>query len=104
MKTISLSRSASCLSLAIAMAVVANVASAQPAVKKMQAADPARWTQVDVTPAQKLSTARKEAVNAQQQSLEDCKSLPSARFAECSAEAHTNYRNDMTDIRNRFGV
>lgn len=104
MKIVNLTRSMSYLSIALGMLVCGTYAHAQSTVKTMMTQDPARWTQEDVTLAQKLSTARKEAVNAQQQSLDDCRSLPSARTAECRAEAHKNYQNDMADIRNRFGV
>lgn len=66
--------------------------------------EPARWTQEDLTPEQKLSTAKTEAVNAQQQFMDECKRLATSLRAACIAETKKSYQIDMADIHKRFGV
>lgn len=67
-------------------------------------ADPARWTQEDVTPEQKFNTARNEAVAAQQIALEHCKSLPISDHALCLAQSRLEFEKEMTDLKNKFGI
>lgn len=64
--------------------------------------DPPRWTREDVTRQQKHSTATKEAVAAQQQSIDECRKLPVAEQSECITNARAAYRQEMETIRNRF--
>ena len=64
--------------------------------------EPARWTQEDVTRQHKISTATKEAVAAQQQSIDECKKLATTMQAECIANARVAYRQDMEAIRIKF--
>jgi hypothetical protein len=92
----------------IASAIFAVLASgtaaqAQPVANKVPMPEPARWTQEDVTTAQKMSTARKEAVNAQQSSIENCKMLAVAQQQACVMEARVNYQNDVAAMNKRFG-
>ena len=49
---------------ALSITCVALPLAAQTLITGVNAPDPARWTQEDVTRAQKLSTAQKEATNA----------------------------------------
>ncbi len=67
-------------------------------------ADPARWTQEDITPEQQYETARKESVAAQQIALAFCKTLPVADQAICLAQARVEYAKEMADIKVRFGI
>ena len=102
MKTITLKRLTHYATIGISIFACTTAANAQTyGVDTM--VEPARWTQEDVTFEQKLSTATKEAVNAQQQSLDDCKVLAAAKTPACNAEARTNYKLDMDNISKRFG-
>jgi hypothetical protein len=67
-------------------------------------AEPARWTQEDVTPEQKYETARKESVAAQQVAVDMCKTLPQIDQAVCLAQTRLEYAKEMADIKARFGV
>lgn len=67
-------------------------------------ADPARWTQEDVTPEQKFDTARKEAVAAQQIALDYCKSLPVSDQALCLAQSKLEFEKELADIKSKFGI
>jgi len=67
-------------------------------------ADPARWTQEDVTPEQKYETARKESVAAQQVALDLCNKMPQADQALCLAQTRLEYEKEMADIKAKFGV
>jgi hypothetical protein len=66
-------------------------------------ADPARWTQEDVTPEQKYETARKESVAAQQVALDLCKKMPQTDQALCLAQTRLEYEKEMADIKAKFG-
>jgi hypothetical protein len=103
MKTLTLSRYASCLALGISLVIYMGAVAAQPMSGSNVVPDPLRWTQEDVTPAQKLSTATKEAVNAHAQFMNDCKSQSAARYAACAAEVDKNYELERAEIRRRFG-
>lgn len=67
-------------------------------------ADPARWTQEDVTPEQKYETARKESVAARQIALDFCKTLPLADQSLCLAQTRLEYEKEMADIKVKFGI
>lgn len=69
-----------------------------------RSAEPARWTQEDVTQEQKFDTARKEAVAAQQIALENCKSLPMSDQALCLAQSRLEFEKEMRDTRATFGI
>ncbi len=86
-----------------AMLATGTAAIAQPVVKTVPMQEPARWTQEDVTVAQKMSTARKEAVNGQQYSLDACKELPLPQQQACVKEARMNYQKDLNAMNMRFG-
>lgn len=104
MKTLTLSRYASVLALGISLVIYMGAAAAQPMSATSITPEPPRWTQADVTPAQKLSTSTKEAVNAHAQFMNDCKSQPAAQYAACTAEVHKNYEFERAEIRRRFGT
>ena len=104
MKTIVLKRLTHYVTIGVSVLACSTAANAQSYGTGTKMEEPARWMQEDVTFEQKLSTATKEAVNAQQQSLDDCKLLAAAKVTECNAEARMNYRKDMDDISKRFGA
>jgi len=64
--------------------------------------EPARWTQEDVTLQQQYSTAYKEATNAQQQFLDECKTLPTNQRNDCIASVRLTYNQEMAAIRLKF--
>ena len=67
-------------------------------------AEPARWTQEDVTPEQKYETARKESVAAQQVAVDMCKTLPPIDQPVCLAQTRLEYVKEMSEINARFGI
>ena len=67
-------------------------------------ADPARWTEEDITPEQKYETARKESVAAQHIALTYCKTLPIADQALCNAQARLEFEKELAEIKIRFGM
>ncbi|MCM0036058.1 MAG: hypothetical protein NBV66_09745 [Burkholderiaceae bacterium] len=69
-----------------------------------RSADPARWTQEDVTQEQKFDTARKEAVAAQQIALDYCKTLAISDQALCLAQSKLAFEKEMADIKTTFGI
>ena len=88
---------------ALSLVCVAAPLAAQTLMPGASASDPARWTQEDVTRAQKLSTAQKEATNAQQASIDDCASKPMNTRQACVAQARMHYAEDEAAIRKTFG-
>ena len=88
---------------ALSLLCVAAPLAAQTLAPNVNASDPARWTQEDVTRAQKLSTAQKEAVNAQQATIQSCASQPVNTRPACVAEARMHYAEDEAAIRQTFG-
>jgi len=89
---------------ALSIACVALPLAAQTLVPGVNGPDPARWTQEDMTRAQKLSTAQKEAVNAQQASIDDCASKPMNTRQACVAQARMYFAEDEAAIRKTFGA
>lgn len=83
-------------------ASIATPSAAQSVQTYVQMEEPARWTQEDITPQQKLTTATKEAIAAQQQSIQNCQILDPAPRATCIALARTTYREEMALIRAHF--
>lgn len=69
----------------------------------LQMQEPARWTQEDVTTAQKYSTATKESNAALYESLKNCQILDVSLRASCTAQARGSYNEEMAAIRIRFG-
>ena len=67
-------------------------------------ADPARWTQEDVTQEQKYETARKESLAAHQIAQDYCKSLPKADQALCLAQSRLEFEKELSDIKTKFGI
>ena len=85
------------------LTVTMNTPSAAQSVQTyIQIEEPARWTQEDITPQQKLSTATKEAIAAQQQSIQNCQILDPTPRAACIALARITYKEDMAFIRTQF--
>jgi hypothetical protein len=69
-----------------------------------RSADPARWTQEDVTQEQKFDTARKESLAAQQIARDYCRSLPVSDQALCLAQSKLEFEKEMADIKTKFGI
>lgn len=69
-----------------------------------RSADPARWTQEDVTQEQKFDTKRKEAVAAQQIALDFCRTLPISDQSLCLAQSKLEFEKEMSDLKTKFGV
>jgi len=67
-------------------------------------ADPARWTQEDITPEQQYDTARKESVAAYQIAKDYCQTLSKTDQSLCLAQARLEYEQEMSQIKARFGV
>ncbi|MDO9023938.1 hypothetical protein [Zwartia sp.] len=67
-------------------------------------ADPARWTEEDITPEQKYETARKESLAAHQIAQTYCKTLPTSDQAICSAQARLEFEKELAEIKIRFGM
>ena len=87
--------------LFVTSANVSTVSAQQPTSSYMQV-EPARWTQEDVTLQQQYSTAFKEATNAQQQSIEECKTLLPNQRSVCITNVHLSYKEEMAAIRLKF--
>ena len=100
-QSIKIRLSLSCCMLALTLMSTQTIAQTSSSYTTRN--DPARWTQEDVTRQQKLSTATKEAIAAQQQSIDECRKLPIAERTVCVANAHAAYRNDLAAIRLEFG-
>lgn len=96
---------------ALLIATIASPASAQY-VKNVQSTqgvqtiiimeEPARWTQEDITRQQQYSTATKESIAAQQESIKNCQFLDPTQRPACIALARTTYNEEMALIRARF--
>jgi hypothetical protein len=104
MKKITFRRLLSCMAIGVSLMAGSSAVVAQNVPKSTYMSEPTRWTQPDVTRDQKYNTARKEAVNSQQQFLDECKSGPAAQYATCTAEVRMNYQNEMAEINKRFGM
>lgn len=83
-------------------ASIATPSTAQTVQSPLQMNEPARWTQEDITPQQKYSTATKEAIAAQQQSIQNCQLLDPLQRTTCITLARTTYKEEMTLIRSHF--
>lgn len=90
--------------LIVLLVVTTNIStlSAQQVTSTYLQIEPARWTQEDVTVQQQYSTAYKEATNAQQQSIDECKALATSQRNDCIANARLAYNQDMAAIRIKF--
>ncbi len=104
MKTMIMNRTVASMFFVLAVSASATTAMAQTAVQPVLMPEPARWTQEDVTTEQKISTARKEAVAAQQSSIDACKSTGGPTYQACVVEARVNYQNDISAMNKRFGL
>lgn len=75
---------------------------AQAVSTYIQMEEPARWTQEDITPAQKYSTATKETSAALYEAMKICQTLDPSQRPICAAQARTIYNEEMATIRTRF--
>ncbi len=75
-----------------------------PTLKPSVSDEPERWSQEDVTPEAKYTTARKEALAANQIALEECKTMTGDAKAKCEAQAKLELLLDLARIREKFGV
>lgn len=104
MKTMMMSRTLTNVLFVLAVSVSATTVMAQTATRPSSMPEPARWTQEDVTKEQKISTARKEAVAAQQSSIDACKLIGGSMYQACVTEARVNYQKDIAEMNKRFGL
>lgn len=102
MKTLTYRYLVSSVTLAVSLITYNSVTHAEYLGPNSSTVEPTRWTQEDITPAQKLKTATTEAVNAQQQFIEDCKLLAASKIDDCIADTRMTYEKEMADIRRRF--
>ena len=64
--------------------------------------EPPRWTQEDVTPEEKRTTAEKEARAAYQVELDICNIMHPSERAACIAQARADFQQELRDISARF--
>lgn len=62
-------------------------------------ADPARWSNEDLTPQARYQTAKKEAEAGYRENTAQCKSVSSAERRTCSRDARTNFEQEMKDAK-----
>jgi len=91
-----------CFATALLGLLIASPSSAQTLQTIVIVPEPARWTQEDVTTEQKYSTATKESIAAQQESIKNCEMLDPAQRPTCVASARKTYSEEMALIRTRF--
>lgn len=91
-----------CVAVALLMSSVASTSAAQTAQTIVIIPEPARWTQEDVTKEQKYSTAMKESIAAQHESIKNCEIIDPAQRSMCVALARKTYIEEMALIRTRF--
>jgi len=72
-------------------------------VKSPEQADPARWTQEDVTTEQQYVTARKELAAAYQISLTECAPLVAIDKQLCLNDAKRAYEQELSLLGFRLG-
>jgi hypothetical protein len=80
---------------ALLMSSIAFTSAAQTAQTIVIVSEPARWTQEDVTPEQKYSTATKESIAAQHESIKNCEILDPTQRSACVALARKTYGEEM---------
>jgi hypothetical protein len=82
--------------------VISHAAFSQtrPTVSAMP--EPARWTQEDVTTAQKFTTAKKEMAAAKYDAIVACKLAQPAKYSSCVAEANRIYAEDVAAAQKYF--
>lgn len=91
-----------CIAAALLMSSISTTSSAQTEQTTVLMPEPARWTQEDVTLEQKYSTATKESIAAQHESIKNCEILDPAQRTACVALARKTYSEEMAMIRSRF--
>lgn len=60
--------------------------------------EPARWTQGDVTTAERTRTLRKEIGAALAEAKQGCKQAPASERSTCLKEAQQTYQDDMAKV------
>jgi hypothetical protein len=60
--------------------------------------EPARWSQGDVTNADRARTLRKEIGAALAEAKQGCKQAPASERSACLKEAQQTYQNDMAKV------
>jgi hypothetical protein len=84
------------------IASVSSSSIAQTSQTTILMEEPARWTQEDVTEQQKYSTATKESIAAQHESIKNCQILDPTQRPACIALARSTYSEEMAAIHARF--
>jgi hypothetical protein len=72
---------------------------AYAAMETVDASDPPRWYQEDVTPQQRYQTARKEAGAALNEALVECARLDRPAKVACVSEARARHAQDINDAK-----
>lgn len=95
-------KSCSLFAVVVLIASISSTSIAQSGQSTILMEEPARWTQEDVTEQQKYSTATKESIAAQQESIQNCQILDPNLRPACIALARKTYSEEMAAIRVRF--
>jgi hypothetical protein len=88
--------------VAISSLVISQAAFSQARPTVSKTPEPARWTQEDVTTAQKFATAKKDIDAAKYDAIIACKSVQPAQHSSCVAEANRIYAEDMAAAQKYF--
>ncbi len=81
--------------VAISSLVISHAAFSQARPTVAKTPEPARWTQEDVTTAQKFATAKKDIDAAKYDAIIACKLVPPAQYSSCVAEANRIHAEDI---------
>ncbi len=100
---LTLPRSLMLLSIVVIFSVLIVQTAFSQTIKNVPVmSEPARWTQEDVTPAQKFAAAKKELVAAKFEAMNACKLVATAQHASCVTEAESIYNQDLATAQKRF--
>lgn len=87
-----------------ALAMQAGWAQGPAMDNSMQASDPPRWYQEDMTPSAHFQTLKKEAGAALKEAQIECKKAERAARAACMREARSIFDHDMAAARQQTGI
>lgn len=82
-----------------ALAMHASWAQSPAPGNSMQAGDPARWYQEDMTPRARLQTSTKEAGAAYREAQKECRTTGRASRAACMKDARAMYEQALAEAR-----
>ena len=100
---LTLPRSLMLLSIVVVFSIlIVQTAFSQSTTNISVMQEPTRWTQEDVTTAQKFAAAKKELVAAKFEAMNICKTVASTQHASCVSEADSIYNQDLAAAQKRF--